>query len=167
MITADHKVLSDNCESRNNHQCAVVVQDLATHWIQSYLCKNKTSQENQRSLQKILEPDRNPKVIYTDNSLEFGQACEVAVVARGMGSPRHATNRRRRTRKGPEPACVRAPFGLRGGTRKGRRMNLHPAVVLSCRRGNTSSETQRRKSRAARKGKWPPRGTGDDSPHLP
>ena len=25
---------------------------------------------------------------------------------------------------------------------------------------NTSSETQRRKSRAARKGKWPPRGTG-------
>ena len=24
----------------------------------------------------------------------------------------------------------------------------------------TSSETQRRKSRAARKGKWPPRGTG-------
>ena len=31
----------------------------------------------------------------------------------------------------------------------------------------TSSETQRRESRAARKGKWPPRGTGDDSPHLP
>ena len=29
---------------------------------------------------------------------------------RGMGSPRHATNRRRRTREGPEPACVRAPF---------------------------------------------------------
>ena len=29
LITADHKVLSDKCESRNNHQCAVVVQDLA------------------------------------------------------------------------------------------------------------------------------------------
>ena len=29
--TADHKVLSDNCESRNNHRCAVVVQDLATN----------------------------------------------------------------------------------------------------------------------------------------
>ena len=29
-----------------------------------------------RSLQKFLEPDRNPKVIYTDNSLEFGKACE-------------------------------------------------------------------------------------------
>ena len=38
--------------------------------------KNKTSQETQRSLQKFLEPDRKPKVIYTDNSLEFGKACE-------------------------------------------------------------------------------------------
>ena len=30
----------------------------------------------QRSLQKFLEPYRKPKVIYTDNSLEFGKACE-------------------------------------------------------------------------------------------
>ena len=55
LITADHKVLSDNCESP---------------------CKNKTSQETQRSLQKFLEPERKQKVIYTDNSLEFGKACE-------------------------------------------------------------------------------------------
>ena len=73
LITADHKVLSDNCESRNNHRYAVVVQDLATQWIQAYPCKNKTSQETQRSLQKFLEPERKPKVIYTDNSLEFGK----------------------------------------------------------------------------------------------
>ena len=45
LITADHKVLSDNCESRNNHRDAVVVQDLATQLIQSYPCKTKTSQE--------------------------------------------------------------------------------------------------------------------------
>ena len=76
LITADHKVLSDNCESRNNHRYAVVVEDLATQWIQAYPCKTKTSQETQRSLQKFLEPERNPKVIYTDNSLEFGKACE-------------------------------------------------------------------------------------------
>ena len=76
LITADHKVLSDNCESRNNQRCAVVVQDLATQWIQAYPCKNKTSQETQRSLQKFLEPERKPKVIYTDNFLEFGKACE-------------------------------------------------------------------------------------------
>ena len=76
LITADHKVLSDNCESRNNHRYAVVVQDSATQWIQAYPCKTKTSQETQRSLQKFLEPERKPKVIYTDNSLEFGKACE-------------------------------------------------------------------------------------------
>ena len=76
LITADHKVFSDNCESRNNHRYAIVVQDLATQWIQAYPCKTKTSQETQRSLQKFLEPDGKPKVMYTDNSLEFGKACE-------------------------------------------------------------------------------------------
>ena len=50
LITADHKVLCGNCESRNNHRYAVVVQDSATKWIQSYPCKAKTSQETQRSL---------------------------------------------------------------------------------------------------------------------
>ena len=76
LITADHKVLSESCESRNNHRYAVVVQDLATQWIQPYPCKTKTSQETQRSLPKFLEPERKQKVIYTDNSLEFGKACE-------------------------------------------------------------------------------------------
>ena len=67
-IIADHKVLSEGCESRHNHRYAVVVQDLATQWLQSYQCKTKTSQETQKSLQKFLEPTRKPKVIYTDNS---------------------------------------------------------------------------------------------------
>ena len=52
------------------------VQDLATQWLQSYPCKTKTSQETQKSLMKFLEPTRKPKVIYTDNSLEFGKSCE-------------------------------------------------------------------------------------------
>ena len=30
-------------------------------------------------------------------------------MARGTGSPRHVPHRRRRTRKGPEPACVQTP----------------------------------------------------------
>ena len=75
LITADHKIVSEGCESQNNHRCAVVVQDLATQWIQAYPCKTKTSQETERSLQKFLEPNRKPKVIYTDSSLEFGKAC--------------------------------------------------------------------------------------------
>ena len=76
LITADHIFLSESCESRNNHRYAVVVQDLATQWIQAYPCKTKKSQETQKSLQKFLEPDRKPTVMYTDNSLEFGKACE-------------------------------------------------------------------------------------------
>ena len=76
LITADHKVLSEGCQSRHDHRYAVVVQDLATGWLQSYPCKTKTSQETQRSLEKFLEPTRKPKVIYTDNCLEFGKSCE-------------------------------------------------------------------------------------------
>ena len=41
VITGDPKVLSDNCESRNNHRYAVVVQNIATQWIQAYPCKTK------------------------------------------------------------------------------------------------------------------------------
>ena len=54
LITADHKVLSDNCKSRNNHRYAVVVQDLATQWIQAYPCKNKNFSGNTKELAKVL-----------------------------------------------------------------------------------------------------------------
>ena len=53
LITADHKVLSDNCESRNNRRYAVVVQDLATQWIQAYPCKNKYFTRNPEKLAKV------------------------------------------------------------------------------------------------------------------
>ena len=53
LITADHKVPSDNCESRNNHRYAVVVQDLATQWIQAYPCKNKNFTRNPEELAKV------------------------------------------------------------------------------------------------------------------
>ena len=42
LITADHKVLSENYESRNNHRYAIVVLDLAIQRNQSYPCKTKT-----------------------------------------------------------------------------------------------------------------------------
>ena len=61
---ADHKVLNRGAGLGDPMDPVVSVQ------------KKKTSQETQRSLQKFLEPERKPKVIYTDNSLEFGKACE-------------------------------------------------------------------------------------------
>ena len=70
------QVLSEEGESPNNHRDAVVVQKLAAQWIQSYPCKAKTSQEIQKSVMKFLEPSKEPTVIYTDNSLEFGNASE-------------------------------------------------------------------------------------------
>ena len=71
LITADHKVLSEGCESRNNYRYAVVVQDLATQWIYNHI-RAKTSQETEKSWRKFLEPLEKPKVIHEDNSLEFG-----------------------------------------------------------------------------------------------
>ena len=66
LITADHKVLSDNCESRNNHRYAVVVQDLATHWIQSYPCKKqKLHKKPREACKSSWSRQGKPKVIYT------------------------------------------------------------------------------------------------------
>ena len=41
LITADHKVLSEGCESRNNHRYAFVVQDLATQGSSRIRAKQK------------------------------------------------------------------------------------------------------------------------------
>ena len=92
LITTDHKVLNDNCGSRNNHPYAVLVQDLDTQWIQAYPYKTKTSQETQRRLQQFLESDRKLTIIYTDNSLEFGKICED--LSPGIIARLHHTDRR-------------------------------------------------------------------------
>ena len=54
LITADHKVLSDNCESRNNHRYAVVVKDPATQWIQGVSVQNQNFTRNPEKLAKVL-----------------------------------------------------------------------------------------------------------------
>ena len=107
VITADHKVLSELCESRHNHRYAVVVKDLATQWLQSYPWKTKTSQETQKSLQKFLEPTRKPKVIHTDNSWEIGNACEEL-------SWNHCTSTPHRSE--PNGIAERAVRGVKEGT---------------------------------------------------
>ena len=64
LITADHTVLNEEGESRNNHRYAVVP------------CKNQVSRETERSSRKFLEPSEKPKVIYTNHSWERGKSCE-------------------------------------------------------------------------------------------
>ena len=63
--TADHKVLSDNCESRNNHRYAVVVQDLATQWIQAYPCKKKKLHKKPREACKSFWNPRGNQKSFT------------------------------------------------------------------------------------------------------
>ena len=76
LITADHKVLSDNCETRNNRRYAVVVQDLATQWIQAYPCKTKLHKKPREACKSSWNSIENRKSFNTDNSLEFGKDCE-------------------------------------------------------------------------------------------
>ena len=61
LITADHKVFSDNCESRNNHRCAVVVQDPATQWIQAYPCKNNFTRNPREACKSSWSPRGSQK----------------------------------------------------------------------------------------------------------
>ena len=49
LITADHKVLNEEGEPRNNHRYAVVVQDLATQWILIRAKNKKYFQETEKS----------------------------------------------------------------------------------------------------------------------
>ena len=76
LTTADLKLFNEGCESRDNLRCAVVMQDLASQWIQSFSCESKSSHETERSLSKFLEPSHRPRVVKTENSMEFGKACE-------------------------------------------------------------------------------------------
>ena len=75
--TTDHKVLIEESESskqslwrsrgtRSSHSMGSIF----------FQCKTKTSQETEKSSRKFLEQSERPKVIYTDNSLEFGKSCE-------------------------------------------------------------------------------------------
>ena len=69
LITADHNFLNEGVESRNNHRYSVVVQELATQWIQSD--PSKTKNTPRKEVCDSFEPSEKPKVIYTDNSLEL------------------------------------------------------------------------------------------------
>ena len=76
LITADHKVVNEEGEPRNNHRDAVVVQDLATQWIQSYPCMTKTSQETEKSSRKFLEPSEKAESHLHRQFPRNCQACE-------------------------------------------------------------------------------------------
>ena len=58
LITADHKVLSESCESRNNHRYAVVVRDLAINGCNHVYAKLNLLRKHERVYEKILNRER-------------------------------------------------------------------------------------------------------------
>ena len=59
--TAEHKVLSEGCESRKNHRNAVVVQDFATLRIPSVSVQNKNFSGNTKELARVTGADVETK----------------------------------------------------------------------------------------------------------
>ena len=59
-ITADHKVVNEECESRNNHRYAVVVQDLATQGF-SLICVKTKLHSKQKKLAEVPRVIRKAK----------------------------------------------------------------------------------------------------------
>ena len=57
LITPDHNVLNEEFQSRNNHRCAVVVQDLATPMIAIISVQNQNFLGNGKELAKVTRAD--------------------------------------------------------------------------------------------------------------
>ena len=82
LITADHKVLNEESESRNNHRYAVVVQDLATQWIQFIGAKQRLYRRRKRVYENSSNRCKKKTiVIYADRSSEPGKSCEALIMA--------------------------------------------------------------------------------------
>ena len=64
LITADHKILSEGCESRHNHRYAVVVQDLATQWFLLPM-QNQHFPEDPEEPYEVPEADEETKKSFT------------------------------------------------------------------------------------------------------
>ena len=77
LITADHKILNEESESRNNHRYAVVVQDLATQWLESYPCKNKNFSGDPEEPNEVPGADKEAKRhLHWQFLWKFGKSCE-------------------------------------------------------------------------------------------
>ena len=61
LITADHKVLSEKCESRNNHRYAIVVQDLATNGSRRIRARPKLRKKPREACKSSWSPRGNQK----------------------------------------------------------------------------------------------------------
>ena len=66
---ADHSLLSEENESRLQHRHAVVVHDLCSYWICCVPTQNKTAQKTMKRLQKFVQADQKPGILFIQISL--------------------------------------------------------------------------------------------------
>ena len=77
LITSDHKVLNEDVNPETITGTLSWYKILPLNGYSRTRAKQKSSHETEKSLLKFLEPSHTPKVVFTDNSMEFGRACEV------------------------------------------------------------------------------------------
>ena len=93
MLTADHKILNEDDESRSGDKVVCIIQDKATHWLQAYPAPTKSADETKLAFQRFLGPETKCKHVYTDNSKEFKKALSDLSVDSDTSTPhRSETN---------------------------------------------------------------------------
>ena len=76
LITADHKVLNEECESRNQSQVRGDRARFGLSMVTGLPVQNKTSQETEQSLQKFLEKRAPSKWCTLTVHRKLGESCE-------------------------------------------------------------------------------------------
>ena len=76
LITADHKVLNDESESRCRYRDAFIVEDEHTNWIQGLPRERKRSRIQWVVCRDFVSPSQKPGIIFTDNSKELLKSCQ-------------------------------------------------------------------------------------------
>ena len=89
--TADHKVLSEGCESRKNHRYAVVVQDLVTNGSIRIRATQKLHRKHKEAYKSFWSPMRSQKSFTL--TIPWNSAKPVKIF-RGFIIRRHHTDRR-------------------------------------------------------------------------
>ena len=72
-VTADHMILGPEEKNKHGDTVALVIQDRASRWLQSYGQSAKAYDHNMDSFQKYFGPHVKPKSVYSDNAPELNK----------------------------------------------------------------------------------------------
>ena len=86
-ITADHKILNDDDQSRSRDQITLVVQDRYSSWLQGYASETKNTNDTKKGLTQFSGPLTKIKHAYTDNSKELDKACDELEIPHDTSTP--------------------------------------------------------------------------------